>query len=76
MSASGAADDSGSEEEGEDGGRRSGGRVSRGRQCNDSFRAAVDKSYDVVEPTIMDTGKVDIRAVCHKGDGCCHKLLS
>ncbi|CAL1541076.1 unnamed protein product [Lymnaea stagnalis] len=30
-------------------------RFGRGRACNDSFRAAVDRSYDVLDPAIMDT---------------------
>ncbi|KAH9505149.1 Partitioning defective 3 [Bulinus truncatus] len=27
----------------------------RGRACNDSFRAAVDRSYDIQDPALMDT---------------------
>ncbi|XP_059163479.1 partitioning defective 3 homolog isoform X2 [Physella acuta] len=30
-------------------------RLSRGRACNDSFRAAVDRSYDPLDPSLMDT---------------------
>lgn len=34
------------------------GRMGRVRTCNESFRAAVDRSYDPIEPVVMDTCKM------------------
>lgn len=51
----------------EEGHRMGSGRVPRGRGCNESFRAAVDRSYDV--PLTGLRNKMETRK-CHSSKSC------